>query len=108
MVDEPTLGEVYRAFLHFRDKTFPGRGGERVAGGPGTDQCFVDPGDRTSGCEQVFVGPSQQSTSRLSAAVQGQGDLAEELIEQAGESTFPPCENPGEGSPAPCPASSDP
>lgn len=23
MMDEPTIGEIYRAFLHFRDKTFP-------------------------------------------------------------------------------------
>lgn len=34
------------------------RGGEDVQGGPGDDQCFVDRGDRVSGCEEVFIGTS--------------------------------------------------
>lgn len=32
------------------------RGGERVVGGRGRDQCFVDPGDQAFGCEQTFRG----------------------------------------------------
>lgn len=27
-LEEPTLGEIYRSFLHFRDKTFPEFEGE--------------------------------------------------------------------------------
>jgi hemolysin type calcium-binding protein len=32
------------------------RGGERVVGGPGRDQCFTDRGDQVFGCERTFRG----------------------------------------------------
>ena len=39
-----------------RDRLFAvdDAGGERVIGGAGIDQCFIDPGDVTFGCEHTF------------------------------------------------------
>lgn len=56
---DTVVGGGGRDILHGgkgRDRLFAvdDRPRENVVGGPGFDQCFVDPGDRVSGCERTF------------------------------------------------------
>lgn len=50
-----------------------------LAGGKGQDACFGDPGDKMTGCEDTFRGPSIVMTNDLSAAFNGGLALGEEL-----------------------------
>jgi len=65
-----------------KDRIFlvDGRGGGLASGGAGHDQCFVDRGDRTKGCEEVFVGVTQAYAQAITSSFHGGLVLAEELI----------------------------
>lgn len=56
------------------------RGGERVIGGRGRDQCFTDRGDIVFGCEQTFRGLSLQVVRGLSRTAFNLMEIAEEAL----------------------------
>lgn len=65
-----------------RDRLFAvdGNLGDLVDGGPGRDDCFVDPLDTAVRCEAVFRGSSLVTAKALSSAFGGQAVTAEDLI----------------------------
>ena len=64
-----------------RDRIFAvdDRGGELVVGGPGVDQCFIDPSDRTRGCEHTFRSNEPEMATALAVVVGSVMEIAEEL-----------------------------
>jgi hypothetical protein len=62
-----------------RDRIFivDSLGGELAAGGPGKDRCYVDPDDRTTGCEMIFVSYNQNLVSGLESLGFGVARIAE-------------------------------
>jgi RTX calcium-binding nonapeptide repeat (4 copies) len=84
------------------------RGGEEVNGGRGRDQCFVDPGDRVSGCEETFRSNEPEMAAALGQSLAEVMQIAEALPSPAvtvtatitTTITLPPC---GDGPPDPPP-----
>ena len=63
-----------------RDKLFAvdGRGGDKVSGGPGVDQCFIDPGYQVTGCEEVFRSQEPQMAGALGSSLLQVMEIVEE------------------------------
>jgi hypothetical protein len=65
-----------------RDRLFAvdDQGGERIIGGRGNDQCFVDPGDVAFGCEQTFRSNEPEMASALGQSLRGVMEIVEEIV----------------------------
>jgi len=63
------------------------RGGDRVYGGPGIDQCFVDPADQVYGCERAFRSNEPEMATALSRSLLGVMEIVEDV---APTLTLPP------------------
>lgn len=55
------------------------RGGERLVGGPGRDQCFGDREDHMFSCERVFVSYNRKQTAALENVTLGVMTIIDEL-----------------------------
>jgi len=71
-----------------RDRLFAvdDRSGDRVVGGPGVDQCFVDVGDVVTGCEQTF----RSNEPEMAGAFGGALGSVMHVVEEVSPSPLPP------------------
>jgi hypothetical protein len=97
-------------------------GGDRLIGGPGTDQCFADRGDVVFGCEQTFRSQEPEMAIALAHSLRTVMEIVEEIeptptptptlpppivtatatVTATIVSPFPPCELPPASPPPPC------
>ena len=92
------------------------QGGDRVVGGPGIDQCFVDRGDSVIGCERAFRSNEPEMAGALGRSLLTVMEIAEEVaptptlpppvvtVTETDTITmpFPPCTPPPVNTPPPC------
>ena len=92
------------------------RGGDRIVGGPGRDQCFADPSDVVSGCEQTFRSHEPEMAGALGRSLLTVMEVVEEIeptptlpppvatetIITTITVPFPPCTPPPVSTPPPC------
>jgi hypothetical protein len=95
-----------------RDRLFAvdDQGGERIIGGRGNDQCFVDPGDVVFGCEQTFRSNEPEMAGALGQSLRSVMEIVEEVtvsptvapppVIVTSTITLPPC---NQGPPEPPP-----
>lgn len=89
------------------------RGGDKVIGGPGDDQCFADSGDTVFGCERPFLSDEPAMAEALSQSLGQVMEIIEleptptippvtVTITQTRTVSFPPCSPPPPITPSPC------